>query len=138
MLNNIRRGVTLLITLGMCAIITMSAIMIFTMSHTESQISGNIRRMVQAKTAAISGTNHFQAMNLFYEELQRRSRLAGADLLEVIPEVTLGTRTSYKVEVNLCCNLGEREFMVISTGYYKKADQVISTHVSRSLFKTVD
>ena len=94
--------------------------------------------MVQAKTAAISGTNHFQAMNLFYEELQRRSRLAGADLLEVIPEVTLGTRTSYKVEVNLCCNLGEREFMVISTGYYKKADQVISTHVSRSLFKTVD
>ena len=77
-------------------------------------------------------------MNIFYEELQRRPRAAGSNLIEVIPETTLGTRTSYKVEVSLCCNLGEREFMVISTGYYKKADRVISTHVSRSLFKTMD
>ena len=138
MLSNERRGVALLITLCMCAIIAMGATMIFTMSHTESQISGNIRRMVQAKTAAISATNHFQAMNVFYEELQRRSITAGSDLIEVIPETTLGVRTSYKVEVSLCCNLGEREFMVISTGYYKKLDRVISTHVSRSLFVTMD
>jgi hypothetical protein len=93
---------------------------------------------MQAKTAAVSGVNHFQAMNVFYEELQGRAQILDSKRLEVIPETTLGDRTFYKVEVDLCCELGEREFVVISTGYYKKADRVISTHVSRSLFKTVD
>jgi len=93
---------------------------------------------MQAKTAAVSGVNHFQAMNVFYEELQGRAQVLDSKRLEVIPETTLGDRTFYKVEVDLCCELGEREFVVISTGYYKKADRVISTHVSRSLFKTVD
>ncbi len=93
---------------------------------------------MQAKTAAVSGMTHFQAMNLFYEELYQRAGSQDSDRIMVIPETTLGERTFYKVEVELCCELGEREFIVISTGYYKKADQVISTHVSRSLFKTLD
>jgi len=138
MLNNKRRGVALIITVAVCALLMTSAIMLFSMTRTESQIAGNTRRIMQAKTAAVSGVNHFQAMNVFYEELQGRAQILDSKRLEVIPETTLGDRTFYKVEVDLCCELGEREFVVISTGYYKKADRVISTHVSRSLFKTVD
>jgi len=138
MLNKKRRGITLIITIAVCVLITMSAVMLFAMTRTESQITGNTRRIMQAKTAAVSGVNHFQAMHVFYEELQGRSLVLDSKRLEIIPETTLGDRTFYKVEVDLCCELGDREFMVISTGYYKKADRVISTHVSRSLFKTID
>ena len=112
--------------------------MLFSMTRTESQIAGNTRRIMQAKTAAVSGVNHFQAMDVYYEELQDRSFELGTQRLEVIPETTLGERTFYKVEVDLCCDLGVREFIVISTGYYKKADRVISSHITRSLFKTLD
>ena len=49
-----------------------------------------------------------------------------------------GTTRRIMQAIDLCCDFGDREFMVISTGYYKKADKVISKHVSRSLFKTID
>jgi len=138
MLNNKRRGIALIITLTMAALIAASAMWLFSSARMDNDIAGNTRRIMQAKTAAVSGVNHFQAMNIFYEELQGRSADADSDRLEVIPETTLGDRTFYKVEVDLCCDLGDRQFMVISTGYYKKADKVISKHISRSLFKTVD
>jgi|7_EtaG_2_1085326.scaffolds.fasta_scaffold07030_8 hypothetical protein len=138
MLNKKRRGIALIITLAVAALLTGSAIMLFSMTRTESQIAGNTRRIMQAKTAAVSGITHFQAMDVFYEELYERAGNQDSDRIVVIPETTLGERTFYKVEVELCCELGEREFMVISTGYYKKADQIISSHVSRSLFKTLD
>ena len=138
MLNNKRRGIALIVTLTMAALIAASAMWLFSSARVDNDIAGNTRRIMQAKTAAVSGVNHFQAMNIFYEELQGRSANANSDRLEVIPETTLGDRTFYKVEVDLCCNLGDRQFMVISTGYYKKADKVISKHISRSLFKTVD
>ena len=112
--------------------------MLFSMTRTESQIAGNTRRIMQAKTAAVSGVSHFKAMDVYYEELQGLSSELDSQRLEVIPETTLGERTFYKVEVDLCCDLGDREIIVISTGYYKKADQVISSHVTRSLFKTLD
>jgi len=138
MLNNKRRGIALIVTLTMAALIAASAMWLFSSARVDNDIAGNTRRIMQAKTAAVSGVNHFQAMNIFYEELQGRSANANSDRLEIIPETTLGDRTFYKVEVDLCCNLGDRQFMVISTGYYKKADKVISKHISRSLFKTVD
>ena len=138
MLNNKRRGVALILTLSMAALIAASAVWLFSVARMENDIAGNTRRIMQAKTAAVSGVNHFQAMNIFFEDLQTQAADANSRRLEVIPETTLGDRTFYKVEVDLCCDLGEREFMVISTGYYKKADKVISKHISRSLFKTVD
>ncbi len=138
MLNNKRRGIALIITLVVCVAMMTSAIVLFSMTRTEAQIAGNTRRIMQAKTAAVSGVNHFQTMEVFYEELQGRALVEDSRRIEVIPETTLGDRTFYKVEIDLCCDLGEREFMVISTGYYKKADKVISKHVSRSLFKTID
>ena len=129
---------TLFVVIMVGALLTSGALLLFNMTRTEAQIAGNTRRIMQAKTAAVSGLNHFQAMNIFYEEIQGRAGELDRNRLEVIPETTLGDKTFYKVEVDLCCNLGDREFIVISTGYYKKADRVISSHVSRSLFKTVD
>ena len=111
MLNNKRRGIALIVTLTMAALIAASAMWLFSSARMDNDIAGNTRRIMQAKTAAVSGVNHFQAMNIFYEELQGRSADANSDRLEVIPETTLGDRTFYKVEVDLCCDLGDRQFM---------------------------
>tara|TARA_R100000995_G_C3484256_1_gene126177 strand:- start:5323 stop:5739 length:417 start_codon:yes stop_codon:yes gene_type:complete len=138
MWNKRRRGIALVVTLVMAAIIAASAMYLHSSVSLETQIATNTRRIMQAKTASISGMNHFQAMNIFYEQIQNQASGNRSERIEVIPETTLGDKTFYKVEVDLCCELGDREFMVISTGYYKKADRVISTHVSRSLFKTID
>ena len=138
MWNKRRRGISLIITLVMAAIIAASAMYLHSSVSLETQIATNTRRIMQAKTASVSGMNHFQAMNIFYEQLRSRANEAQSEQIEVIPETTLGDKTFYKVEVHLCCDLGDREFIVVSTGYFKKADRIISTHVSRSLFKTID
>jgi len=136
MLSKKRKGIALVLTLVMCTVLITSAIMLYTSANVETEIANNTRRIFQAKTAAVSGVNHFAAMNVFYEDL---ARISDEDnRIVVIPETSLGDKTFYKVEVELCCELGEREFVVISTGYYKKAGQIISSHVTRSLFKTLD
>jgi len=135
---NIKKGYTLAVVLGVGAILTGSAILLFSTSTDEMRIAGNNRRILQSKLAATSGINHFKSMELFYDQLKEQSRVMGDDNLEVITETPLGDRTFYKVEVQLCCDLGDNEFIVRSTGYYKDNGRVISEHVKHSLFKTVN
>ena len=102
------------------------------------QIAANNRRVLQSKLAAVSGLTHFKSMNCSMNISRQQADALGREKIIVIEETALGDRTFYRVEVNLCCGLGENEFMVKSTGYYKDNGRIISEHVKRSLFRTVD
>ena len=119
-------------------VISTSAILIYSLTRDEMQITSNNRRILQSKLAAVSGITHFKSLELFYEHLRQQADVMGDEELVIIGETSLGDRTFYKVEVNLCCELGENEFIVKSTGYYKDNGRIISEHVKHSLFKTVD
>jgi len=132
------KGFALILTLVVATVISTSAILIYTMTRDEMQIAANNRRVLQSKLAVVSGLTHFKSMELFYEHLRQQADALGREKIIVIEETALGDRTFYRVEVNLCCGLGENEFMVKSTGYYKDNGRIISEHVKRSLFRTVD
>lgn len=135
---NTRRGYALAIVLGLGFILSASAILLHSNARDEMMIAANSRRILQSKLAASSGITHFKSMELFYEHLRQQADVMGQEELIIIDETSVGDRTFYKVEVNLCCELGENEFIVKSTGYYKDNGRIVSTHVKRSLFKTVD
>ena len=135
---NTKRGYTLAIVLGIGVVLTGSAMLLFSTSKDEMTISANNRRVLQSKLAAVSGLTHFKSMDLFYDHLRQQADIMGQEHMTIINETPLGDRTFYKVEVNLCCELGENEFIVKSTGYYKDNGRIISEHVKHSLFKTVD
>ena len=132
------KGFTLIVVLVVMTIVSTSAILIYTMTRDEMRIAANNRRVLQSKLAAVSGLTHFKSMELFYDHLRQQADALGRERIIVIEETALGDRTFYRVEVNLCCGLGENEFLVKSTGYYKDNGRIISEHVRRSLFKTVD
>jgi type II secretory pathway component PulK len=132
------KGFTLIVVLVVMTIVSTSAILIYTMTRDEMRIAANNRRVLQSKLAAVSGLTHFKSMELFYDHLRQQADALGRERIIVIEETALGDRTFYRVEVNLCCGLGENEFLVKSTGYYKDNGRIISEHVKRSLFKTVD
>mgnify|MGYP001204134709 FL=1 len=135
---NTRKGYSLLIVLVVGAILTGSALLLFSTSKDDMRITANNRRILQSKLAATSGMTHFKSMGLFYNHLRQQADVMEQEELLIISETSLGDRTFYKVEVNLCCDLGENEFIVKSTGYYKDNGRIISEHVKHSLFKTVD
>tara|TARA_R100000231_G_C5322617_1_gene163902 strand:+ start:708 stop:1115 length:408 start_codon:yes stop_codon:yes gene_type:complete len=132
------RGFALILVLVITTVISTSAILIYSLTRDEMQITSNNRRILQSKLAAVSGITHFKSLELFYEHLRQQADVMGDEQLVIIGETSLGDRTFYKVEVNLCCELGENEFIVKSTGYYKDNGRIISEHVKHSLFKTVD
>jgi len=135
---NTRKGYTLAIVLGVGVILTGSAMLLFSTSRDEMTIAANSRRILQSKLAATSGLNHFKSMDLFYDHLKQQSEMLGQEEITIISETPLGDRTFYKVEVQLGGQLGENEFIVRSTGYYKDNGRIISEHVKHSLFKTID
>ena len=132
------RGFALILVLVITTVISTSAILIYSLTRDEMQITSNNRRILQSKLVAVSGITHFKSLELFYEHLRQQADVMGDEELVIIGETSLGDRTFYKVEVNLCCELGENEFIVKSTGYYKDNGRIISEHVKHSLFKTVD
>ena len=128
-----RRGMTLIIVLVMCSLIGMSAMLLFSTVHTESMIAGNTHRINQAKISATSGLSHFTALGLTYDTL--REQADGLQTLQILPETQLGAKTSYEVKVHFYPRLSERQYVVESTGYYKKADRIISVHPIKALFE---
>ena len=128
-----RRGMTLIIVLVMCSLIGMSAMLLFSTVHTESMIAGNTHRINQAKISASSGLSHFTALGLTYDTL--REQADGLQTLQILPETQLGAKTSYEVKVHFYPRLSERQYVVESTGYYKKADRIISVHPIKALFE---
>ena len=127
-----RRGMALILVLVMSALIGMSAMLLFSTTNMETMITANTRRLNQAKISAMSGLNHFTALNLNYNTLRDRAR--GLESLQVLPETQLGQKTSYEVKVLFCCNLNDGQYIVESTGYLKKADKILATKTMRALF----
>ena len=129
-----RRGMTLLLVLIMSSLIGISAMLLFSTVNTESMIAGNTHRINQAKISAASGLNHFTALGLTYDTL--REQAGGLQTLQIIPETQLGAKTSYEVKVHFYHGLSERQYVVESTGYYKKGRRVISVHPIKALFQS--
>ena len=128
-----RRGMTLIIVLVMCSLIGMSAMLLFSTVHTESMIAGNTHRINQAKISATSGLSHFTALGLTYDTL--REQAGDLQTLQILPETQLGAKTSYEVKVHFYPRLSERQYVVESTGYYKKGERIISAHSIKALFE---
>ena len=128
-----RRGMTLLLVLVMCSFIGMSAMLLFSTVHTESMIAGNTHRINQAKISATSGLSHFTALGLTYDTL--REQAGDLQTLQILPETQLGAKTSYEVKVHFYPGLSEKQYVVESTGYYKKGRRVISVHPIKALFE---
>jgi len=128
-----RRGMTLLLVLVMSALIGISAMLLYSTVNLEMMIAGNNRRISQAKISAASGLNHFTALGLTYDAL--REQAGGLQTLQILPETQLGAKTSYDVKVHFYPRLSERQYVVESTGYYKKADRIISVYPIKALFE---
>ena len=128
-----RRGMTLLLVLMMGAFIGISAMLLFSTANMETMITGNTRRMNQAKISAASGLSHFIAMRLDYNTL--RERAGGLQTLQILPETRLSPRTSYEVKVHFSPSLNAGQYVVESIGYYTKGGDVISTHPIKALFE---
>ena len=128
-----RRGMTLLLVLVMAALIGSSAMLLFSTVNTETMIAGNTRRINQAKISAASGLNHFIALNLTYNALKEHA--GEQETIQIIAETQLGVKTSYEVKVHFYPRLSERQYVVESTGYYKKAGRIISAHPTKALFE---
>ena len=127
-----RRGMALLLVLVMCALIGISAMSLYSTVNTEVMIAGNNHRISQAKISAASGLAHFTALGLAYDTL--REQAGGLQTLQILPETQLGAKTSYEVKVHFYPRLSERQYVVESIGYYKKADRIISAHPLKALF----
>ena len=128
-----RRGVVLLVVLMMAALMGISAMMLFSTVNLEMMIAGNTRRINQAKISAASGLNHFTALGLTYNTL--REQAGDLQTLQILSETQLGDKTSYDVKVHFYPGLSERQYVVESTGYYKKGDRIISVHPTKALFE---
>jgi hypothetical protein len=124
---------TLLLVLVMSALIGISAMLLFSTANMEMMIAGNTRRINQAKISAASGLAHFTALGLTYDAL--RERAGGLQTLQILPETQLSSHTSYDVKVHFYPRLSEGRYVVESTGYYKKADRIISLHPIKALFE---
>ena len=107
--------------------------LLFSTANMEMMIAGNNRRIVQAKISADSGLNHFTALGLTYNTL--REQAGDRQTLQIIPETQLGAKTSYEVKVHFYPGLSERQYVVESTGYYKKDRRIIAVHPTRALFQ---
>ena len=128
-----RRGMTLLLVLVMSALIGLSTMLLYSTVNLEMMIAGNNRRIKQAKISAASGLNHFTALGLTYGSL--RERAGDLQTLQILPETQLGAKTSYEVKVHFYPGLSEGQYVVESTGYYKKAGRIISLHPIKALFE---
>ncbi len=111
----------LIVVMFMTVILGMMVTMLHATVRDEMAIAGNRRRHFVAKQAATSGINHFQSMNLHHHDIKR---LIGEEpVIEVIPATKIG-KAWYKVRAQLAAE--ENTFSVISEGFMKKGDSIIS------------
>ncbi len=129
-----RRGMALILVLVMSALIGMSAMLLFSTTNMETMISGNVRRINQAKMSSMSGLNHFTALRFDYDAL--REQAGDLQTLQILSETRLSDRTFYEVKVHFCCGLNEGEYIVESIGYYKKSDKILASKITRALFSS--
>ena len=129
-----RRGVTLVITLVMAALIGISATLLFSTVNMEVMIASNYRRSSQAKISATSGLNHFTALGLNYNTL--RERAGDLQTLQILSLTRLSDKTSYEVKVHFSPLLSDGQYMVESIGYYTKGEKILAQKTTKALFSS--
>ena len=135
-----RKGFVLVVTLMMLVVISMSAAMLWQSTNTESLIAGNNRRVMHAKHSAMSGINHFMAMDFYASDVyEMLDSMSEAQLIE--PIQIPGTKQSYDVKISTCCDqdgspLQNGLFKVIATGYYGNTSGSHAVHVLEATIKT--
>ena len=129
-----RRGVTLVITLVMAALIGISVTLLFSTVNMEVMIASNYRRSSQAKISATSGLNHFTALGLNYNTL--RERAGDLQSLQILPLTRLSDKTSYEVKVHFSPLLSDGQYMVESIGYYTKGEKILAQKTTKALFSS--
>ena len=129
-----RKGYTLAVVLVLSSLVGMSAMALYSAANLDMMISGNVRRGVQAKIAAMSGINHFMAMGVPVSDISAGMREEGITTKVIIPKTGIGdTKTYYTVSVSNCCGLAgeglpENTLFVKSVGVYAKAGNTIAEH----------
>ena len=127
-----KKGMTLIVTLAAMSFVTMMAVLLFTMTRDDMAIAGNYRRHVVAKQAARSGLSHFKSLNLHYHNIVDQGG-EGREI-EIIPLTKVG-KAWYKVRVKTATQ--EDTFSVISEGFMKKGDRIISYSEVAATFITL-
>ncbi len=132
-----KKGFILISVLMMSAIISGIALTLQYITTQEINIAANTRRHTQADFAAISGMNHYKAVQQSYDALVGLSN--GQESFVVIPYEQMTDNLSYRVTVSFCCNnngqrLPRGSFFIKSTGWYKRNSNVESVSTFQSLF----
>jgi len=132
-----KKGFVLISVLMLSAIISGFVMTMQYIAAQEIQIVANTRRHTQADFAAISGMNHYKAVQQSYDTLVGLSN--GQESFIVIPYEQMTDNLSYRVTISFCCNndgqrLPRGSFFVKSTGWYKRNSNVESVSTFQSLF----
>ena len=111
-------------------IITIPIIALYQVTSLEIDIAGNRRRAAAAKQAAISGIQHFKALNLHAHNL--------IDLALDQPEVEVISQTpigpaEYRVVAK---NISNDVFTIESVGSIRSGARVVATSVVSARFQT--
>jgi hypothetical protein len=126
-----RKGMTLMITMAMVTLITMLVMGLHASTRDEMAIAGNHRRHLAATTAADSGIHHFNSLNLHHHNIVDMG--GDGKEVEVIPLTRIGS-TWYRVRAIAA---DENRFSVISEGFMKKADRIISYSELAATYETL-
>jgi hypothetical protein len=127
-----KRGMILIITMVILTLITMISVTLFVMAREEIAISGNRRLHSVAKRAAHSGLSHFKSLGLHHHNIVDRGGRDGE--VEIIPLTSLG-KAWYKVKVEFAAE--EDTFSVISEGFMKRGERIISYSEVIATFRTI-
>ena len=114
----------------MVVILTASASILYTVASEDAAITRNTIMHGKAKMAAISGLNHFTALNLQYEDI-----FDGHEREEAVLKDVLLTRNLYYSVHVILIDSNDKSFLVVSTGIYRRRGKVLSSHTSKALFR---
>lgn len=116
-----RNGYVLVVTLVLCAMVSTSAMMLWSLTNVEQRIVTNTKMVTQAKLAAQSGLSHFTALKLKPDDI------AGSFH---IPEHRVTPTTTYQV----IAEWHDNSLFVVSKGTYKKAGRTVFEYPVRAIF----
>ena len=128
---------TLVIVLGVCVMLSLSAIALYSATNLDVLIAGNKRRHTQAKLAAESGLSHFMSLNMAADDV--RQFLGNQERGRVLDHINVGDGKSfYTVEVTLCSTFTPNRFYVISTGTREKRGKILAISSVTATIETID
>jgi hypothetical protein len=133
-----------MVVLMISALLSISAMTLFSVTHLQTLIAGNNRRSAVAKHAAASGVHHLMSLSIPVPNMARALREQSVTQGLVLQQIQIpGSKSWYDVSISICCDrdgglLASDTIFVISTGYVKKAGRDIAVHKIISTIKWVE